>query len=561
MKKLIAFLLCLIMVVSVLAGCGPTAPSSGSNDGTSAANNTEDTLPEDITLTIGIPQNGKVEDFDTNAYTLWLEETTGYDLQFQVYEGTAADVKSQISVSMVNQDELPDIIMKVDLGAGVYEEYGEDGYFIDLAPYFEDKEGKSKVWWERFNQLEDENWQNYVMNLMTADNGGIYAFPRLESTLIDTMRFQTYINQDWLDKLGLPMPTDIDSFYNTLIAFRDKDPNGNGKKDEVPLIGSIGKYGDVVSYLINMFTYYDRSEFFRYDEQGKLYYTYGSDEYREALKFVNKLVKEGLLPTTAWTNDANMVKGVLTPVDGVQKVGVFCAHSSLAFPVNDEVIFSYAAMPYWGYVAYDDQANQYHTFITEDCEYPDAAWNLLMAMSSEEGAYRMRYGEKGVDWVDADPNSVSFLGLPASIKVLNESAFTDIGNQCWGDIIATVLFNSENEACQVSEDDSDWLKQKYKLTKECFENYGEAAKKNPTNTGIKLAYTVEEQEYIQVSQTNTRNFINQCQASFCTGAGDNYNDPYNDAQWAAYVKGIEDQDVATWMNLAQEVFDLQYGDK
>lgn len=37
-----------------------------------------------------------------------------------------------------------------------------------------------------------------------------------------------------LDKLGLEQPDNVDELYDVLVAFRDQDPNGNGKADEVP---------------------------------------------------------------------------------------------------------------------------------------------------------------------------------------------------------------------------------------------------------------------------------------------------------------------------------------
>ena len=40
--------------------------------------------------------------------------------------------------------------------------------------------------------------------------------------------------QDWLDKLGLPIPETTDDLYNTLKAFKTQDPNGNGLNDEIP---------------------------------------------------------------------------------------------------------------------------------------------------------------------------------------------------------------------------------------------------------------------------------------------------------------------------------------
>lgn len=40
------------------------------------------------------------------------------------------------------------------------------------------------------------------------------------------------IRKDWLDKLGLEMPTTLDEFLNVLVAFRENDANGNGIADE-----------------------------------------------------------------------------------------------------------------------------------------------------------------------------------------------------------------------------------------------------------------------------------------------------------------------------------------
>ncbi len=45
------------------------------------------------------------------------------------------------------------------------------------------------------------------------------------------------IRKDWLDKLGLQMPTTIDELFNVAKAFTEKDPDGNGKNDTYGLGG------------------------------------------------------------------------------------------------------------------------------------------------------------------------------------------------------------------------------------------------------------------------------------------------------------------------------------
>lgn len=39
------------------------------------------------------------------------------------------------------------------------------------------------------------------------------------------------------------MPTTTTEFYNVLKAFKEKDPNGNGKADEIPPIGGSSDKG------------------------------------------------------------------------------------------------------------------------------------------------------------------------------------------------------------------------------------------------------------------------------------------------------------------------------
>ena len=49
---------------------------------------------------------------------------------------------------------------------------------------------------------------------------------------ITSNQYSLKIRQDWLDRLGLPMPQTLDEFFDALVAFRENDMNGNGVKDE-----------------------------------------------------------------------------------------------------------------------------------------------------------------------------------------------------------------------------------------------------------------------------------------------------------------------------------------
>ena len=565
MKKLIALLLCLAMFVSLTACGGGEEEGNGLVANNGEVENTAKVegldYPEGLELTIGLPLSANVDDYDTNAYTLWLEDQTGFDLKFITFQSNATDYKAQLSTMLATGDELPDILYNMNVGQGAYEEYGASGYFIDLAPYYKDPE-VGAVFQERMAELEaiDPEYAEYVMNYLTADDGGMYAFARIEYSLIDTMQYQVYINQEWLKAVGMEMPTNKDELYDVLVAFRDKDPNGNGKKDEKPLIGGT----DVVKWIINMFLYQNDAKWFNVDENGQLYLPHITDEYREALKFIRKLIDEKLMFNNVFSMGTKDIKSLLNPPEGeALTVGVVIGHPTLIFEPGNSSVYQYSALPYFGNAVRKAQLFTPATFITEDCEYPAAAWKLLMTMASKEGSYRQRYGEYGVDYVDADPGTKSFLGQDAEIKVINETAFSGQNNCCWHGIQGTVLIQAENEVCQLTEDMGKWINHKMKIMGDCYWNYVDAENNINVDNKYILPDLVVPEEVSDADaneRSNVQSLISEAMSSFCCGTG-TYNNPSDDGQWAAYIAEVESLGYKTWMEHRQILFADQYPDR
>lgn len=61
--------------------------------------------------------------------------------------------------------------------------------------------------------------------------GKIVAIPNV---LLTSNNSAFYVRQDWMEKVGMSTPKTSEELLQLLRAFRDKDPNGNGKKDEIP---------------------------------------------------------------------------------------------------------------------------------------------------------------------------------------------------------------------------------------------------------------------------------------------------------------------------------------
>ena len=65
-------------------------------------------------------------------------------------------------------------------------------------------------------------------------NGNIYGIPEAANGNAPSSRV-IYVRKDWMDKAGVrKVPETPDEFLDMLRAFRDNDPNGNGRRDEIP---------------------------------------------------------------------------------------------------------------------------------------------------------------------------------------------------------------------------------------------------------------------------------------------------------------------------------------
>ena len=74
-----------------------------------------------------------------------------------------------------------------------------------------------------------------VRDSMTLPDGHIYCIPYVVGEPEAT--FKPYINQVWLERVGMAMPTTPEELKAVLIAFRDQDANGNGDPSDEIQIG------------------------------------------------------------------------------------------------------------------------------------------------------------------------------------------------------------------------------------------------------------------------------------------------------------------------------------
>lgn len=251
---------------------------------------------------------------DQNTGRVWkdnlfferMEELTGIVLETQQYT-TAQSWQTAKDAMLAGELELPDALFKASLTTQETQIWYEAGKLIDLRPYLE--EHAPNLWALLQNHPE---W----LEAITLPDGAIVALP-----YIDELQFTNamWINESWLKRWNLPMPTTAEELAETLRFFRDHDMNGNGKKgDEIPL--TFSSLWDL-RYLLHAFGVNANDAYLTLDENGTVKEILTSDQTRAFLIWLNQLWNEGLLDANGFsglrslmsapTEDSEVTYGVM----------------------------------------------------------------------------------------------------------------------------------------------------------------------------------------------------------------------------------------------------------
>lgn len=190
MKRLVSLLLCVAMVMTVLSfAAAEDRPT--------------------VTMMNRLPSSYVVED---NPAIEALEDLLGVNLEIEAPPISSYGDRRNIVLA---SGDLPDIIYVWDTGAS-YTQWSRDGLFLDLTPYLNEKDMPNV-----YAVLASDELQR-----VTVD-GAIYSLPRVQTKPMDVILYR----QDWLDAVGMEVPTTPAEYAAVMQAFTDKDPDGNGLKD------------------------------------------------------------------------------------------------------------------------------------------------------------------------------------------------------------------------------------------------------------------------------------------------------------------------------------------
>lgn len=210
----------------------------------------------------------------SNEWYSYIRENLGVNLEVN-FVPTLSYV-DKITTTIASR-ELP---MVIAANSSVLQNQGilnmlEDGEFWDLTEII-------KEYPNLYEFVGEDRWST------SAIEGVNWGIPRLRVL----PRNGAVIRQDWLDQLGLEMPTTFDELYDVLYAFTYNDPDGNGVDDTYGVVtcSASRSWNGFQTLAValgapNTWEYAD----------GTMIPDFGQEEYLEALTFFKRLYDDGIM--------------------------------------------------------------------------------------------------------------------------------------------------------------------------------------------------------------------------------------------------------------------------
>ncbi|KOO48765.1 extracellular solute-binding protein [Viridibacillus arvi] len=526
----------LLLTSSILGACS-------SDEGTTGKSENVDNVNK-----MGMPivkEKIKVDGFgakffasqDWNKLMLWdeYEKMTNVDVNWKTTQIEGLVEKRNL---MLASGDYPEVFYASAFPKTDLIKYGKQGVFLPLNDYIDE-------YAPNFKKLLEENPS--VKKGVTMADGNIYGFPAFFDPKFDAFHAGTpWIKEDWLKKLGLKEPETTDELYTVLKAFKEKDPNGNGKADEIP-------WG--TGYGINMFINYLRGSF-DLNKQGvmnsnldfkegteEFRFVPATDEYKELLKYLNKLYTEGLINQDVFTVEpqqfhAEASKGNVGMIDDVDPKELFKLDGYVGVPVLEGPTGerSYNAVT-------NGLGNMGMFVITDKAKSPEAMVRWMDYFYSDEGSKMFFMGFEGVTYEEDKEGNFKYLD--------------------------TITDNPDGKNLdQAVSDYLTWpggyypgiVKQKYFQGAEGTEASAQNAKKVKPYVAKDediipgLNYTLEENDEVSAIMTDVQTYINEMTAGFITGKQDF-------SKWDDYNKTLDKMKVQDYLKIAQAAYDRTKSEK
>ena len=547
----------ILIAVVLMAAVGMvpmwSAGGQGEAAGTGGAKLTPPgTLPiveEMVTISAFVAQSSWISDMIDNESTKELEKRTNVHLDLQVVLDEAAAEKKSL---LLASGDYPEIFFSGGFNKEDQLLYGmEQGIFQPVNDLIESQGVNVKKVFAHYPELRAG---------LTAPDGNIYGLPHINECFHCTYSQKMWYNQKWLDNLGLDVPTTTEEFYQVLLAIKENDVNGNGDpNDEIPLMGSIKSWHNpVYDYLMNAFIYNDGASYFDV-RNDKLVFVPGEAEWRDGLRYMNKLYGDGLIYPASFTQNREQAQTIGdNPGDALFFAGT-AGHIGMYMKIGDEDPYrrhrDYGLLAplkgpdgvQWSAI-YRDFASSLNFVITDKAQYPEVAFRIADYMYSKEGTALMELGPWGHMYVLAEEGELGLTGEQAFYKdIRDQKGHSTVHNFNWGQQATTVRTAEFRASGAVPQEDplsaAGYELRLFRDTAEKMVPYA------PEQWFINVFVDPDDVEEMAQMKTNILDYIRQSAVQFIIGELD------IDSDWDSYLAQLKRLNLDKYVLLNQDAWD------
>jgi putative aldouronate transport system substrate-binding protein len=485
-------------------------------------------------------------DYDDNDVTRFLEDLTNVHVEWELLP--EQETREKVNLLFAAGDNLPDVFLASGLLATDLISLGSARMIIPLQDLVEKDSYFIK---KRYEAHPD------AYNLARSADGNSYSLVDYTFNEANQVAVRFWINKTFLDRLGLKTPTTTDEYYEYLKAVKTRDPNGNGRADEVPLAGAVtGWNQNVTGFLMNAFALNEadtgsdrnaRRRVYRRND-GIIDCSFNKPEWKDGLAYLHKLYAEGLMAPESLTQRMEDLRAMVeNPPD--LTVGSVSSGSLLEFTKldgerkKDFQILAPLKGPGGLQRAYYDEYLPMRLgrfVITKDCKIPDIAIKWADYMYTPDFSTRNRYGVRDRDWIVPE-GKPGVYGGPALYEESGlkwstpTKAYWGVSGLQWGDFGSYMRTKS---------DDPYEIEYVLYNALKLYEPYRfmDGVPKN-------LPFTVQEARRYSELTNLIVDYVDQSMASFIVGRLDLNRD------WGKYLSDLRTMGVDEWLGLIQTAYD------
>lgn len=552
-KKYFSLLLVLSITLFSMAGCNTSTTSTGNTSSAEASDpaQTGDTITPDATAVFSTSESAITYPLSDGSavVTMWTDFITAFTpyfssfnelptletikektgIQYKFIEVTTDSASTQFNL-MIASGDWPDVLAVQDYYVGGVAAAKADDVIYDLTDLLPTN---APDYWAA---LMDTN-QNTIDSITT--NGKHLQMVSLTNESVSDGGNVT--RGDWLEEMGMEVPTTFDEFNDMLYAIKNKY-----NTDYTYYLKTTGQIYSAGTYFgTGLFSLLNATNVACYIDEGKVVSSATSDGFRKYIEWLAQLYEDGIINKEFYAGD--LQQGTTNTYIGSGRIGVWNAFAdslnNYAQYSDDEdlTVIPIPNIPnaegYYDFASEPVFANTKGFSITTACEDPSLVLKFFNWFYTKEGIHLANYGIEGqatttdadgnIEWTELVTDNPQGMDMMMAMQYYTFSKAPELqdATKLWSTYPDNVL-----EAINMWSDDS---KNKYDHA------YPAGA-----------ALSSEETASIATTMTDVISYASEALTKLVTGA-----EEINDETWTQYVDTCKSSGLDEVISVYQKAYD------